>query len=182
LVIFGWAARILSSLLREENVNALVGDLWEEYESRSSGEGRHVAGIHCRREVYRSIAFALRLRAVEALRSAPWGVAMGSYLLMGVSQVALTRLLSPVWPEAAQTTDPWGIVVVTPIVAFIAFLAAKLNRMAPFFLGAIMFAVATLLIAVTTETVSTGYALAFLFLGPLSAVLGGSLVRPRQIR
>ena len=181
-MILGWAARILSSLLREENVNALVGDLWEEYESRSSGEGRHVAGIHCRREVYRSIAFALRLRAVEALRSAPWGVAMGSYLLMGVSQVALTRLLSPVWPEAAQTTDPWGIVVVTPIVAFIAFLAAKLNRMAPFFLGAIMFAVATLLIAVTTETVSTGYALAFLFLGPLSAVLGGSLVRPRQIR
>lgn len=182
MVILRWATRILSILLREENVNALVGDLCEEYEIRSSNERQHTVGIRCRREIYRSLAAALRLRVVEVLHSAPWGVAMGAYLLVGVSQVVLTLLLSPVWPEVAQTTNAWGIVVVIPAVVTIAFVAAKLNRMAPFFLGAMMFAVAALLIAVTTEKVSTGYALAFLILGPLSAVLGGSLSRLRQIR
>jgi len=89
-------------------------------------------------------------------------------------------MLSPIWPEIAQTTSAWGIVVVTPVVASIAYVAAKLNRLAPFFLGVMMFAVAALLIVATTETISTGYALSFLVLGPLSAVLGGSLPCPRQ--
>lgn len=181
-MIPSWAARILSILLREENVNALLGDLCEEYEIRSSNERQHTAGIGCRREIYRSVAAAFRLRIVDVLRSAPWGVAMGSYLLLGVTQSVLTLLLSFVWPEIAQTTNAWGIVVVIPVVVSIAFMAAKLNRMAPFFLAAMMFAVAALLIAVTTETVSTAYALAFLVLGPLSAVLGGSLSGRRQIR
>jgi hypothetical protein len=182
LVILHWAARILSILLREENVNALLGDLCEEYEIRSSNEPQHTGRIRCRGEIYRSLAAALRLRVVEVLYSAPWGVAMGAYLLVGVSQVVLTLLLSPVWPEVAQTTNAWGIVIVIPAVVSIAFVAAKLNRMAPFFLAAMMFAVAALLIAVTTETVSTAYAFAFLILGPFSAALGGSLSDRRQIR
>jgi hypothetical protein len=179
-MIVSWATRILSSLFCEEDVDALLGDLCEEYEHRSKAAGPRVAGIYCFREVYRSITCAARLRIVEVLRCAPWGVAMGSYLLVGVSQIGLTLILSPIWPEVAQTTSAWGIVVVTPVVVSIAYLAAKLNRLAPFLLGAMMFTVAALLIVATTETISTGYALAFLVLGPLSAVLGGSLPRPRQ--
>jgi hypothetical protein len=179
-VILSWATRILSSLLREEDVNALLGDLCEEYDHRAKATGPSVAGIYCLREVYRSITSAIRLRIVEVLRCAPWGVAIGSYLLVGVAQIGLTLMLSPIWPEVAQTTSAWGIVIVTPVVACIAYLAAKLNRRAPLLLGAMMFAVAALLMVATTETISTGYALSFLVLGPLSAVLGGSLPRPRQ--
>lgn len=179
-MILSWATRILSSLLPEEDVEAVVGDLCEEYEHRSKAAGPSVAGIYYLREVCRSISAALRLRAVEVVRKAPWGVAIGSYLLVGVSQIGLTLMLSPIWPKVAQTTSAWGIVVVTPVVASIAYVAAKLNRMAPFFLGVMMFAVAALLIVATTETISTGCALSFLVLGPLSAVLGGSLPCPRQ--
>ena len=177
-MILSWATRILSSLLPEEDVEAVVGDLCEEYH-RSKAAGPNVAGIYYLREC-RSISAALRLRVVEVLREAPWGVAIGSYLLVGVAQIGLILMLSPVWPEVAQTTSAWGIVVVTPVVASIAYLAAKLNRLAPFFLGGMMFAVAALLIVATTETISTGYALSVLFLGPLSAVVGGGLPRPRQ--
>src|SRR5215467_7598037 len=99
MVFLNWAARILSCLLCEENANALMGDLWEEYERRSSVAGRREARILCRREVYRSITAALRLRGVEVLRSAPWGVAIGSYALVGVAQVVLTLILSRIWPE-----------------------------------------------------------------------------------
>ena len=63
----GWAARILPFLLREDDANALLGDLWEECERRPEARRR------CRGELYKSIAAALRLRAVELLRSAPWG-------------------------------------------------------------------------------------------------------------
>jgi hypothetical protein len=86
----------------------------------------------------------------------------------------LTLLLSRIWPQIAQTTSAWGIVVVSPAIAFIGYVAARFNRAAPFLLGAMMFIVAALLIAVTNETISTGYTLAILALGPLAAVFGGS--------
>jgi hypothetical protein len=174
-----WATRILSHLLREEDATALLGDLREDYERRSSSVGRRVATRCYRREVRQSIAAALRLQGVELLRSAPWGIAFGSYVAVGVAQFGLTLLLARIWPEAAQTSA-LNLAVVFPVIAFIAYVAARFHRTAPFLLGAMMLAVAATLIAVTRETISTGYMLAFLTLGPAAAVLGGSLHRARR--
>jgi hypothetical protein len=92
----------------------------------------------------------------------------------------LTLLLSRIWPEAAQATSALNLAVVFPVIAFIAYVAARFHRAAPFLLGAMMLAVAALLIVISTETISTAYRLAFLTLGPGAAMLGGSLYRARR--
>jgi len=174
---FNWAARLLSWLLGENDATALLGDLQEEYTRRSKSAGGPGAWRGYQREVYSSLAVVVRLRAVELVRGAPWATVLGAYFLVGAVQLATTVMFSYVWPAAAQTTSPLNLLGQFPAIAVVAYVAGAFDRAAPFFLAAVMLCAALLLATFTSEKISTEYRLAFLTLGPLASLAGGTLHR-----
>lgn len=178
----GWAARMLSCLLRQGDATALLGDLAEGYARRVNNGSSGDAARWYRLELYSSLAAVLRLRAVECIRAVPWGIVAAAYVGVGLYEFAAVSLLSRAWPEAAQWTSAVRLVIESPGIVAIAYGAATFRRSAAFVLGAAMLCVATLLNVITTETISTAYVLASLVVGPLAAVLGGLLHRgPKTI-
>ncbi len=174
-----WAARLLSCLLREGDGGALLGDLAEEHARRSHTGPREAARWY-RRELYSSLAAVVRLRAVESVRQAPWGLALAAYLGVIVLEVVTLLLFSRVWPESAYAASTSRLLLELPGIAAIAYVVATFRRSAAFMLGAMMFVVATLMSALTNEVLSTMYVIAVVGVGPLAAVLGGLLCRRRM--
>lgn len=168
------ATQVLSWLLGEEDVTALLGDVREEMR-RSKSAGGSESGRSYQGEIYTSLLAALYLRAIEWVRCAPWVTVFGSYVLVGGVQFASTVAFSYVWPPAAQATNPLSLLGQFPAIALVAYLAGAFDRAAPFLLGVLMLFAALLLINFNTEKISTEYRLAFLTVGPLAAVMGGTL-------
>jgi hypothetical protein len=173
--LFDVATQVLSWLLGEEDATALLGDVREDGIRRSKSAGGPGSQRSYRDEVYASLAAALRLRAVEWVRCAPWATVFGSYVLVGGVQFASTVAFSYVWPPAAQTTNPLSLLGQFPAIALMAYVAGAFNRAAPFLLGALMLFAAVLLITFSKEEISTEYRLAVLTVGPLAALMGGTL-------
>ena len=174
--LFDFATQVLSWLLGEEDATALLGDVREDTR-RSKSAGGSESWRSYQGEVYASLAAALCLRAVECVRYAPWATVFGSYVLVGGVQFASTVAFSYVWPPAAQTTSALNLLGQFPAIALVAYVAGAFDRAAPFFLGALMLFAALLLITFSTEEISAEYRLAFLTVGPLAALIGGTLHR-----
>ncbi len=172
-----WVVRMLLCLLREGDRHALLGDLSEEHERLRTSRGPREAARWCRNQAYASLAAVLRLRIVEFIRAAPWGIALAAYVLVGVFEVGFLLVLSRVWPEEAHPTSALRLLLEFPGVVGIAYLAARSHRSAAFVLGAMMLLVAVLLTTISTETMSAAYVIAFLTVGPVAALLGGMLHR-----
>jgi hypothetical protein len=117
------------------------------------------------------------MRGVECVRAMPWGTVAAAYIAIGIYEVGTVWLLSRTWPEVAEWTSAWRLVLEFPGIVAIAYTAATFRRRAAFVLGALMLCVAGVLNVVTTETISTPYVIASLVVGPLGAVLGGLLRR-----
>jgi hypothetical protein len=174
--LFDLATQVLSWLLGEEDATALLGDVWEDTRRSKTASGSESWRSY-QGEVYASLAAALCLRAVEWVRRAPWPTVFGSYVLVGGVQFASTVAFSYVWPQAAQTTSPLNLLGQFPAIALVAYVAGAFDRAAPFLLGALMLFAALLLITLSTEEISAEYRLAFLTVGPLAALMGGTLHR-----
>jgi hypothetical protein len=174
--LFDFATQVLSWLLGEEDATALLGDVRED-KRRSESVGGSESWRSYQGEVYRSLVAALCLRAVEWVRCAPWVTVFGSYVLVGGVQLASTVAFSYVWPAAAKTTSPLSLLGQFPAIALVAYVAGAFDRAAPFLLGALMLFAALLLITFSTEEISTEFRLAFLTVGPLAALMGGTLHR-----
>ena len=81
-------------LLGDEHV-ALMGDLAEERAPRPCR--RSAPGCErYRTEICRSFATAVCLRLADTVRSAPWSIAIGAYVLVAVLEVTMRLLLSRV--------------------------------------------------------------------------------------
>jgi hypothetical protein len=176
-----WAAWILSWLLREGDGQALLGDLAEEHARGLVSRRPRDASRRYRHEVFVSLAAVLRLRAWEFARSVPWGIVMGAYVLVAVLEIIARLVLARVWPQAATPASVVRLVIEFPGIALIAYLAARFDRAAAFVLGAMMLIVAALLSVFGSEETSRTYLVAFLTVGPLAAVLGGTLHRPSRM-
>jgi hypothetical protein len=172
--------RALSCLLDDEYCVALMGDLAEERARRARADGPHQAARWYRTEIGRSLASAVRLRLVEAARSAPWGTVIGAYVLVAVLDVTMRVLLSRVWPEAAQPASALRIVGELPGIALIAYMAGRFDRRAPLLLCAMMLLAAISITALSSEAMSTAFIVAYLTVGPGAAVLGARLARARR--
>jgi len=172
-----WAVRTLSRLLRQGDGAALLGDLTEEYARRLNRTSANDAAQWYRRELYWSLAAVLRLRAVECVRAVPWTIAAAAFVVVGLYEFLAVSLLSLTWPAVAQWTSALRLVVESPGIVAIAYVAATFRRSAAFVLGAAMLCVAALLNVITTEDISMGYVIASLVVGPLAAFLGGLLHR-----
>src|SRR6476661_4845055 len=176
MALFDLATQVLSWLLGDEDATALLGDA-REYTRRSKSAGGSESWRSYQGEVYASLAAALCIRAVEWARCAPWATVFGSYVLVGGVQFASTVAFSYVWPPAAQTTSPLNLLGQFPAIALVAYVAGAFDRAAPFLLGGLMLFAALLLITFSREEISTEYKLAFLTVGPLAALMGGTLHR-----
>ena len=170
-------ARALASVLGDEYCVALMGDLAEERARRVHADGPQQAATWYRIEICRSLAAAARLRLAETVRSAPWSIAIGAYLLVAVLDVTMRVLLSAVWPDAAQPASVLRIVGQFPGIALISYMAARFDRRAPLLLGAMMLLAAISMTTLTTEAMSTAFIVAYFTIGPGAAVLGALLSR-----
>lgn len=175
-----WAEWLLSCLLRDGDGQALLGDLAEAHTRRSVG-GRREAARWYRRELYRSLVAVLRVRAVEAVRGAPWGVAFAAYLGVAALEVGVRLVLSRLWPAGAFESSPTRMMLEFPAIAAIGYVAATFRRSAAFMLGALMLVVATVVSVLSTEVLSMTFILVFVGAGPMAAVLGGLLRGRRMI-
>jgi len=172
-----WAVRILTWLLREGDEQALLGDLTEGHARCAASHGPREASRRYRREVYASLAAAMRLRAWDWARAVPWGVVLSAYVLVAALEIVARLLLAQLWPPAASPASIVRLVVESPGIALIAYVAARFDGAAPIVLGALMLLVASLLSMFGNEEISRPYVLAFLSVGPLAALLGGKLYR-----
>ena len=176
MALFGLATKVVSWLLGEEDATALLGDVMEDARRSKSAGGSESCRSY-QGEVYRSAVAVLCLRAVEWVRGAPWGTVFGSYVLVGVVQFASTFAFSYVWPAAAQSTSPLNLLGQFPAIMLVAYGAGAFDRAAPLLLGALMLLAALLLITFGREEISAEYKLAFLTVGPLAALIGGTIHR-----
>jgi hypothetical protein len=172
--------RALSCLLGADYCVALMGDLAEERARRVHADGLRLAARWYRTEICRSLAAAVRLRLAETARSAPWSVAIGAYVLVAVLEVTMRLVLSPVWPDAAQPASALRVVGELPGIALISYLAGRFDRRAPLLLGAMMLLAAIAITTLSTEAMSTAFIVAYLMIGPCSAVCGALLPRARR--
>ena len=172
--------RALACVLGDEYGVALMGDLAEERARRVRADGPHQAARWYRFEICRSLAAAVRLRLAETVRSAPWSIAIGAYVLVAVLDVTTMSLLLRVWPDAAQPTSAVRIVSGLPGIALISYVAARFDRRAPWLLGAMMLLAAISITTLTTEAMSAAFIVAYLTVGPGAAVLGAVLSRARR--
>ena len=169
--------RALACLLADDYCVALMGDLAEERVRRVHADGPYRAARWYRTEICRSLAAAARLRLADTVRSAPWSIAIGAYMLVAVLDVTMRLLLSGVWPDAAQPTSVLRIVSQLPGIALISYIAARFDRRAPLLLGAMMLLAALSMTTLTAETMSTAFIVAYFTIGPGAAVLGALLTR-----
>jgi hypothetical protein len=172
--------RALACLLGDEYGLALMGDLAEERARRVHADGPHQAARWYRSEIRRSFATAVCLRLADTVRSAPWSIAIGAYVLVAVLEVTMRLLLSRVWPDAAQPASALRIVGELPGIALIAYAAGRFDRRAPLLLGAMMLLAAISITTLSTEAMSTAFIVAYLTIGPGGAVLGARLARARR--
>lgn len=172
--------RTLSWLLGDEYWVALMGDLAEERARRVNADGPHQAARWYQSELRRSFGTAVYLRLADTVRSAPWSIAIGAYVLVAVLEVTMRLLLSRVWPDAAQPASALRIVGELPGIALIAYVAGRFDRRAPWLLGAMMLLAAVSMTTLSTESMSTAFIVAYLTIGPGAAVLGALLSRARR--
>lgn len=172
--------RALACLLGDDYGGALMGDLAEERTRRADAEGPHQAARWYRSELRRSFAAAVWLTLADAVRSAPWSIAIGAYVLVAVLEVTMLSLLLRVWPDAAQPTSALRLVSTLPGIALISYVAARFDRRAPLLLGAMMLLAAISMTTLSKESMSMAFIVAYLTIGPGAAVLGALLSRARR--
>jgi hypothetical protein len=81
------------------------------------------------------------------------------------------------WPRVAYPTSTLRLLIEFPGIVAIAYVAASVCRTAPFALGGMMLVAAILMLSLSTEAISIGYAVALLSVGPLASWLGVFLHR-----
>jgi hypothetical protein len=174
------ATFLLGRLLPDRDRDAVLGDLAEEYTLRARLASRSsVSHWYCG-QVYRSIPSVVwsSVRRGQWLRTL--GVAMGAYIAAGivefVGEMAISRLLAP----GAPIHTVLSLIVGLMTMVLGGYFAAWIRPGAATALaGIVMIAVAVLMIT-KTGSVPLWYQLAFLIVGPLASLAGGTLFLRRQ--
>src|SRR5262245_10666833 len=176
----GSATRLLVWLLRDGDGPALLGDLAEAHARRSRATSASEAAQWYRHQLYASLIAVLQRRLLEWARAVPWGTTAAAYMLVAFLEVGTIWLLSLVSPGVTHETSALRLVLEFPGIVAVAYAATRVHKSAAFVLGAMMLVVAVLMLSLSKEEISCAFAIAFLTVGPIAAVLGGLLHRRRS--
>lgn len=174
------ATWLLERVLPERDREAILGDLIEEYELRARSTtpwmvSRWYWGQVCRsipRMVWGSVS---RGRWLPTL-----GVAVGAYIAAGALEFAGTVAISKLLTPDAPVYTVISLVVGLTTMAIGGYFATWIRPGA----GTVMAGIVMLVVAVLMMTMSGSaplwYGLAFLVVGPLATLTGGTLCRGRR--
>jgi len=169
------AIRLLESLLREEDRDAVIGDLIEESAIRARRSSRASATRWYCGQVARSIPLVLW----SELRRGHWFGTLSVAILAYVAASVLESVGTSVVLELLQP-DPRLATVLSVIVGLATmvlggYVAASIRRGAAHVLAGIIFIVVVVLFVAVPASAPLWYGLTFLLAGPLAALAGGRL-------
>jgi hypothetical protein len=169
------ATWILSRLVSENEGDALIGDLAEEYALRSSSPSKWYV-----QQICASVPPLLWAR----LRRPAWfgtlGLAFAAYIAVGIVELVVDRVI--LRSSVTGAYNPLGMAMTFPMVVLIAYLLATFRRGAVTVLAAMMLLAVTVMTLTENEDVPLWYRIAYFFVGPAAAFLGSALRGPRRAR
>ncbi len=163
------ATWILTRLVAAEQREPLIGDLAEEYLLRANQVSASVALRWYVRQIWVSAPSLIwaRLRPTARMVS----VAFLAYVAVGIAELSVNRMIS----GPTVTYDPVALLIMFPTVVLIGYVAERYRRGAAIALGAMLLLVVTAMTAWSAESPPTWYRIAYFFVGPAAAVIGGVL-------
>jgi hypothetical protein len=176
------ATWIVSRLAPESEREPLVGDLMEEYAVRASESSSSAALKWYLQQVCASAPSLLWAR----IKLAAWpcistlGVALLAYIAVGVVDFGVKWVIPNWTAEGGFAPNPLGMIVTSALVVVIGYFAARYRRRAPLVLAAIMMFVIVWMLWGSGESSPLWFRVAYVFVGPGAALLGGALYSGRS--
>jgi hypothetical protein len=174
------ATWLLERVLPERDQEAILGDLIEEYELRARLTTPWMVSRWYWGQVCRSIP-RMAWGSVSRGRWLPTlGVALGAYIAAGALEfagtVAISKLLTPDAP--GYTVISLVIGLTTMVIG--GYFATWIRPGAGTVMAGIVMLVVAVLMTTTSGSAPLWYGLAFLVVGPLATLAGGTLCRDRR--
>jgi hypothetical protein len=169
------ATWMLSRLVPDGERDALVGDLIEEHALRAAATSPSAALGWCLQQVLASAPPLLWARLRRAVWIATVAVALLAYTAVGVVEWIVNRALPSSAATGTVANMLLGLLIPFPMVALIAYVAARFSSRAPIVLGAIMLLMVTLMTLTSAERIPTWYRIAYFVVGPTAAFIGSAL-------
>lgn len=174
------ATWLLQRVLPERDRDAILGDLIEECELRARSTtpwmvSRWYWGQACRSIPRMVWGSASRGRWLPTL-----GVAAGAYVAAGALEFAGTVAISKLLAPDAPVFTVISLVVGLATMVIGGYFATWIRPGAATVMAAIVMIVVAVLMMTTSGDASLWYGLAFLILGPLAALAGGTLCRGKR--
>lgn len=175
------AAWLLGILLSQEDRDAVLGDLEEEYALRRRVVSAAGGRAWYWSQVCRSIFPVLRLSARRGRWASTLAVALGAYVAVGLIESSAVAVLARVLRLNARADVVLNLIVGLVTIALAGHVAARIRPGAAHALAAVMIiGVAVMMVVVTPGSVPLWYALAFLVGAPMASLAGGTFCRRRR--
>ncbi len=173
------AAKLLSSVLRSDERDALLGDLCEEHAARASVSAAAAARWYWNQAV-RSLPILLGRRARHGRWISTLAIAMAAYVVVGALNAIGTFLVAGRTGGSVVPSHVVSAVVGLIAIGSGAHLASRMRSAAGDVLGGLVFAVAVAMLLFPVDASPAWYQLLFLTLGPLAARLGSATATPTR--
>ena len=171
------ATWLLERVLPEDDQDAILGDLIEEYELRARSATPRLASLWYWGQVCRSLPRMVS-RSVSRGRWVPTlGIAIGAYITAGALELAGTVAISKVLSPHAPAYTFISLVVGLTTLALGGYCATWIRPGAGRVMAGIAMIVVAVLMMTMTGSAPLWYGFAFLILGPLATLAGGALCR-----
>jgi hypothetical protein len=174
------ATWLLERVLPERDQEAILGDLIEEYELRARSTTPRMVSRWYRGQVCRSIS-QMAWGSVSRGRWLPTlGVAMGAYIAAGALEFAGTMAISKLLTPDPPFSTVIDLVVGLTTMVTGGYFAAWIRPGAATVMAGIVMIVVAVLMMTMSGSAPLWYGVAFLVVGPLATLAGGTLCRGRR--
>jgi hypothetical protein len=174
------ASWLLGRVLPERDRDAVLGDLFEEYALRARSAKPSTVSRWYWGQVCRSIPRMVWRRVREGQWLRTIGVAAGAYIASGTIEFIGTAAISRVFAPSARLLTVLSLVFGLATIMLGGYFAARIRAEAATALAGIVMIAVLILIVTKSGSAPIWYGLAFLIVGPLAALAGGTLYLRRR--
>jgi hypothetical protein len=175
------ATWFISRLAPENERESLVGDLMEEHALRAQTMSSSDALWWYLKQVCASAPSLLRVRAARGAWISTLGVALLAYVAVGVAEFSVNWAVSRAATSASFTYEPMALAIMFPVVMLIGHIASRFRRGSASVLGVMMLLVVTAMMLWSTEAMPLWFRIAYFFVGPAAAFIGGHFRSWRKV-
>ena len=174
------ATWLLERVLPDRDRDAILGDLFEEYELRARSITPKMVSRWYWGQVCGSIPGIVRGSVARGRSLLTLGVAIGAYIAAGALEFAGTMAISKLLKPDASVYTVISLVVGLTTMVIGGYFATWIRPGADIVLAGIVMIVVAVLMMTMTGSEPLWYGLTFLVVGPLAALAGGALCRGRR--